>query len=105
MLTLASGGRLVAAALADNGRATVVGTPSFGKGSIQAIVRLSDDSGLQLTIGSGPCLWGDVAARKKRAIRLDHRTIIGLHAANVRGPRARTVALAPAADSEWMCCR
>jgi len=47
----ASSSELAAAALADNGRATLVGTPSFGKGSIQAIVRLSDDSGLQLTIG------------------------------------------------------
>jgi carboxyl-terminal processing protease len=47
----ASSSELAAAALSDNGRALLVGSTSFGKASIQAIVRLSDDSGLQLTIG------------------------------------------------------
>ena len=56
----ASSSELTAAALSDNRRATLVGTPSFGKGSIQAIVRLSDDSGLQLTIGKFRSLFDSI---------------------------------------------
>jgi carboxyl-terminal processing protease len=46
----ASAAELLAGALQDNGRATVVGSQTFGKGSIQSIVPLGEDSGIKFTV-------------------------------------------------------
>jgi carboxyl-terminal processing protease len=46
----ASASEIVAGALRDHGRATLVGTPSYGKGSVQAIWEFEDASALKLTI-------------------------------------------------------
>jgi carboxyl-terminal processing protease len=47
----ASAAEIVAAALQDRGRAVLLGTRTFGKGSVQAPSQLSDGSALELTVG------------------------------------------------------
>jgi carboxyl-terminal processing protease len=45
----ASGAEIVAGAIQDHGRGIIVGTQTFGKGSVQTIIPLKDGSGLKLT--------------------------------------------------------
>jgi hypothetical protein len=47
----ASGAEMVAGALQANGRARLIGLPTFGSGSIQKMYRLNDDTTLKLTFG------------------------------------------------------
>jgi len=45
----ASGAEIVAGAIQDHGRGIILGTQTFGKGSVQTIFSLKDGSGLRLT--------------------------------------------------------
>lgn len=47
----ASAAEVVAAALQDRGRAVIIGSRTFGKGSVQEPSQLSDGSALELTVG------------------------------------------------------
>jgi C-terminal processing protease CtpA/Prc len=46
----ASAAELLAGALQDNHRAAIVGSQTFGKGSIQSVVPLDDDDGIKFTV-------------------------------------------------------
>lgn len=47
----ASGAEIVTSALKDHGRATIVGSKSYGKGSVQSLLAVGDDRALKLTTG------------------------------------------------------
>ena len=55
----ASGSEVLACALRDNGRATLVGEQTFGKGSVNHLRELSDNGALYVTIARWECPNGE----------------------------------------------
>ena len=60
----ASGSEVLAGAIRDNDRASIIGTVTFGKGSVNTLRKLSDGSGIFFTIAhwhtpSGTLIEGD----------------------------------------------
>jgi len=64
----ASAAEIVAGAIQDHDRGVIIGTPSYGKGMVQQVLMVSDDSALKITtsryhLPSGRCLqkpdWSD----------------------------------------------
>jgi len=55
----ASGSEVVACALRDNGRATLIGEKTFGKGSVNHLRELSNDGALYITIARWECPNGE----------------------------------------------
>lgn len=71
----ASASELVAGALQDHGRATIIGTPSYGKGSMQHVYRFSDGSALKLTVAryylpSGAPIQPDMGLQPDQLVEL-----------------------------------
>jgi carboxyl-terminal processing protease len=46
----ASASEIVAGALQDSNRAIIMGTPTFGKGSVQSVINIDSDKGVKLTV-------------------------------------------------------
>jgi carboxyl-terminal processing protease len=79
----ASASEIVAGALQDARRAVVIGTQTFGKGSVQTVIELEDGSGLKLTVaryytpsgrsiqesGIAPDVWVKAGAADENAPR------------------------------------
>lgn len=82
----ASAAEVVAAALQDHGRATVMGQRSFGKGSVQAIIPLGEDRGaLRLTIA----LYHTPSGRTVQRGGVGPDIELGSAATAAAGPRRR----------------
>lgn len=66
----ASASEIFSGALRDNGRAEIVGTTTFGKGLVQAINKLGDGSGVNVTIAK--YLTPNKTDINKKGIKPDH---------------------------------
>lgn len=82
----ASAPEIVAGALRDNKRAIIVGTRSFGKGSVQKIIPLSEKTAIRLTVAkhytpSGECIQAngikpDIEADYALVKKLNHAFVV-----------------------------
>ena len=89
----ASASEILTGALKENGRATIVGTTTYGKGLVQSVHSLSDGSGLAVTIaryyppsgtdinhkGISPDVYLDLSVDEQLRLRNDP-TLIGTNA-------------------------
>ena len=79
----ASASEIVAAALQDAGRAVVVGTASYGKGTVQTVLRLPNDGELTLT-------WAELVAPVRLSAERARRGADGVHQRSRRRRAARS---------------
>lgn len=89
----ASASEILAGALKENGRATLVGTTTYGKGTVQSVHSLADGSGLAVTIaryyppsgtdinhkGINPDVYLDLTLEQQLQLRNDPN-LLGTHA-------------------------
>ena len=108
----ASASELVAGALQDHGRATIVGTRTFGKGSVQSIIDLPRGGGLRLTTmryytpagraiqvaGITPDVPVDSALASSGAVTIVREQDLENHLASEAGPEEAASAPPPAPD-------
>lgn len=81
----ASASEIFAGAMRDNGRAPIVGTTTFGKGLVQAINKLGDGSGVNVTIAK--YLTPNKTDINKKGIKPDHEVKLEkVDYENSRGP-------------------
>lgn len=99
----ASASEILTGALKENGRATIVGTETYGKGTVQSVHSLSDGSGLAVTIaryyppsgtdinqkGISPDIYLDLSSDQQLQLRNDP-SLLGT-AADPQYSRALTV--------------
>ncbi len=85
----ASASEILTGALKENGRATIVGTRTYGKGTVQSVHSLSDGSGLAVTIaryyppsgtdinhkGINPDIYLDLSADQQLRLRNDPTSV------------------------------
>lgn len=69
----ASAAEVVTAALQDRGRAVVVGSRTYGKGSVQEPARLADGSALELTVGE----YRTPAGRRLEGVGIEPDVLVG----------------------------
>ena len=95
--TSASASEIVAAALQDQGRAVVVGSSSYGKGTVQTVLRLPNDGELTLTWARFHAPSGYPLERARRAAGHLHQQRRQPRGGPARGAARRLSDLAPAA--------
>ncbi|HEY9035579.1 MAG TPA: S41 family peptidase [Pseudomonadales bacterium] len=91
----ASASEIVAGALQDHHRAIIMGTRSFGKGSVQTVLQLSDDQAIKLTTAlyftpSGRSIQAqgiepDITVQRARITNIENTAALSLSEADLKG--------------------
>ncbi len=88
----ASAAEIVAVALRDSGRAAIVGSTSFGKGSVQTIIRLPNQAELNIT-------WARIFAPSGQT--LDSQGVVPAICTNVSSERMAKILAALASQAKY----